>query len=124
MSRRIKPVTGSDTQTDSQKAEAVEYRNTSVELDLNSPAADGHTVWGHCCCDCNGRDCDVCIDKVGHKTFLAVKTCAARADETARPAASVANNNTRFGFNTVYCRGIFTDDDDDDSNVTPPPNHM
>ena len=72
------------------------------------------TVCGHCCCGRNGRVCDVCVDKIDHEIFLTVNTCAARTDETAHPTASVANNNIRFGFSTVYCRGIFTDDDDDD----------
>ena len=116
----------SDRQVDSQRAVAVEYGNTLAEPDFKCLAAGGHIQCGHCCCGCNGRDCDVCIHEIGHKTFLAVNTRAAHANETARPAASVVNNNTSFGFNIVYCRGIFTDDDDDDddNDETLPPNNV
>ena len=122
-SRRISfaDQSGSDSQTDSQEAEAVEYGSTLVEPNLNSLAASGFAQCNHHCCNCNGHNSSGYTDEIGHKTFLVVNACAANANEM-RPTASVLNNNARFGFNTVYCRGIFTSDDDADETL--PPNNV
>ena len=106
---------GGGRQSNSQKVVAVEHGSVQVEPDLDSLAAGGHTRCSRHCCGCNGRNCSAYVGEIGHETFLAINACAANTNETARPSASLNNNNARFGFNTVYCRCIFTNDDDDET---------